>query len=63
MMGEEMTDNDLDHMTAYSKVWNQLLLLIMARGYFSREQFEFCANKQQRKGNRQTTQLTAVKCF
>lgn len=50
-----MTDNDLDHMTTYYKVWKQLLLLIMATGYFSREQFGFCANKQQRKRNRQTT--------
>lgn len=32
-------------------------------GYFSEEQFEFCANKQQRKRNRQTTQLKVVKCF
>lgn len=55
VMGEEMTDNDLDHMTTYYKVWKQLLLLIMATGYFSREQFGFCENKQQRKRNRQTT--------
>lgn len=34
VMGEEMTDNDLEHMTTYYEVWKQPLLLF-------REQFEF----------------------